>query len=196
MSPSRALIIFDWDDTLFPTSWIFGNNIKINDKVSTKNYIVYFNELDNSIYKLLLMSLHIGKVVIVTNANINWIHLTKDILPKTSKLIESYIPIISARDVYYGIHDMNKWKIYAFNNDIGHLVSWANQIISIGDAEYEYNALISLKSYVYDWKKLKTVRLVKNPSFDTLIDQIEVITKSIDDIYKHNNHMDLNFLSR
>lgn len=193
---NNTLIIFDWDDTLFPTSWILSNGIEVRNIVSIRRYIVYFNELDNLVHKLLSTTLLIGKVVIVTNANINWIGITKHTLPKTSELIEKYIPIISARDLYNGVCDMNKWKIYAFNNNMNNVITWANQVISIGDAEYEYNALISLNPRIDVGKKLKAIRLVKNPSFDIVIDQLEVITKAMPDICNRKDHLDLKIMTK
>jgi len=196
MGVERNLIIFDWDDTLFPTSWIFNLNIIIDNVINIKNYIVYFNELDNAVSKLLFESLKLGKVVIITNANINWINMTKYVLPKTSKLINEYIPIISARDEYSDVYPMSEWKLYAFNHSIYGFVSWASQIISFGDAEYEYNAMLSLKKYTFYGKKLKIIKFVQHPSFEKIIDQIELTTKVLGDIYNKKCHLDLKFYEK
>ena len=32
----RTLVIFDWDDTLFPTSWTVKNNINLSDDTTIK----------------------------------------------------------------------------------------------------------------------------------------------------------------
>lgn len=195
MIRNKALIIFDWDDTLFPTNWIFQNNIKLDNVLDIQKYSIYFQELDTILSKILKISITIGQVVIITNANIDWIITSKKILPETSKIIDSYIQIISARDIYDHIYDINEWKRRAFKNNIYNYVQWSNQIISIGDAEYEYEALISLKQYTKPKTCLKTIKLVKSPTFDILVDQLEVITKSLYDIYKQPTHMDLKILT-
>lgn len=195
MARNKALIIFDWDDTLFPTFWLFSNGVKLDNILDIRKYALYFQELDSTLSKLLKMSITIGKVVIITNANIEWIMSSKKILPETSKIIDAYIQIISARDMYHQVYDMNEWKRRAFKNNIYNYVQWSNQIISIGDAEYEYEALISLKQYTNPKTCLKTIKLVKSPSFEVLIDQLDVITKSLYDIYKQPTHMDLKILT-
>ena len=69
-------------------------------------------------------------------------------------------------------------------------------IISIGDADYEYKALVSL----FKWKllnnkniKLKSVRFIKAPSQNIIIDQINVLLKAIKSIVLCEKHLDLKF---
>lgn len=193
---NKALIIFDWDDTLFPTYWLLNQGIKLSNILDIRKYSVYFKELDSTIFKLLKTSLTIGKVIIITNANIEWISLSKKILPATSELIDLYIPIISARDMYHQIYNIDEWKIRAFKNNIYANVQSANHIISIGDAKYEYDALVSLKKYAKKGTFLKTIKFVSNPTFDILLDQMEVLTKCMKEICSQKTHMDLQILSR
>ena len=97
--------------------------------------------------------------------------------------------------MYHQVYNINEWKRRAFINNIYNYVQWSDQIISIGDAEYEYYALISLNKYTNPKTCLKTIKLVKTPSFEVLIDQLDVITKSLYDIYKQSTHMDLKILT-
>jgi hypothetical protein len=195
MARNKALIIFDWDDTLFPTSWLLGNNIKLDNLSDKRKYSVYFRELDISLSQLLKTVLKISKVLIITNASIDWIHLSKKILPVTSEIIDSHIRVISARDIYHQVYDMTEWKKRTFRNNICDYVNWSEQIISVGDAEYEYNALVSLQQSVSPNMPLKTVRLVRTPSFDVLIDQITVMKDSINEICEKPSHLDLQILT-
>jgi len=190
---SDSLIIFDWDDTLFPTSWLIEKGLKLNELSDISRFIVYFQELDNAIYKLLKMSLTLGIVLIVTNANMSWIKMSKKILVKTSTLIDENINIISARDNYNGLYDVNDWKVNTFKNDIAIYIHNSEQIISIGDAKYEYDALVSLREYVPKSKFLKTIKFVGTPTFNMIIDQIDVVEKSLRDILECRSCMDLRF---
>jgi hypothetical protein len=190
---SNALIIFDWDDTLFPTSWFMEKGLKLNELSDISRFIVYFQELDNAVYKLLKMSLTLGIVVIVTNANMSWIRMSKKILVKTSTLIDENINIISARDNYIGVSNVSDWKVNTFKNDIAVYIHDSDQIISIGDAKYEYDALVALRDHVPKSKFLKTIKFVGTPTFNMIMDQIDVAEKSLGDILECRSCMDLRF---
>ena len=75
MNEQNTLIIFDWDDTLFPTYWLVSTGINMRSIDDIRKYLVYFKELDTIVSKLLYEALRLGKVIIVTNASIDWIHL-------------------------------------------------------------------------------------------------------------------------
>lgn len=193
MVNSKALIIFDWDDTLFPTSWLIENGADMNNIENTNEFIVYFKELDTVLSKLLKISLLYGSVIIITNASIDWIYSSKRLLPLSSRIIDGHIRLISARDMYHSEYDITDWKVRTFRNNIREHIRQSKQIVSIGDAEYEYNALVALNKYIPKDKVLKAIKLVSSPSFDILIDQIGVISKSLRDICNQRTHMDLKF---
>lgn len=193
MTTNNTLIIFDWDNTLFPTTWLMKNSIKLNIITDVKKYQLYFHELDNVLYNLLHKSISFGKVIIVTNAMKEWVMMSKSILPKTSQLIDDNIEIISARELFNKKYSMEDWKKNVFQTIITQYVVWANQIISFGDAMYEYDAVVSLNNKIKKNTYLKIVKLMASPNFDDLIDQLNVMNKAITDIHKTNNHLDLRF---
>jgi hypothetical protein len=193
MTTFNTLIIYDWDDTLFPTSWIMQNSINIRLINDIQKYKLYFNELDNILYSLLYKSILIGKVMIITNAIKEWILISKKILPKTSSLIDEKIEIISARDMFNKKCSIEDWKKNVFQKNIIDYVKWSKQIISIGDAMYEYNAMVSLNNIIKKETYLKIIKLMSNPSFDDLIDQLEVINKAFNSISQTRQPLDLKF---
>lgn len=189
----KTLIILDWDDTLFPTSWVVQNGLNLADVSVQNKFIVYFARLDMLLHKILnnLIS-KIGKVIIVTNAKEKWIDISTMILPNTKKLIKDNIKVISARDIYSKKipGNMHLWKKIVFRKIVDTYYYNAQNIISVGDAEYEFNALIDL----YDPKKprlIKSVRFVQLPSFDKLIKELEVLDNCIDDINNSKTNIDL-----
>lgn len=192
MEYRKTLIIFDWDDTLFPTHWLFNNNIKLDNAQDIRRYLLYFQELDKVSYKLLQHALQYGKVLIVTNANKDWVEQSSRYLSNTQKLLQEKILVVSARDLYQKTHTINSWKIMTFNNEIYKFIRNASQIVSIGDADYEHNALISLKQEI-DKKNLKMIRLTKLPEFDVLLDQINILNNAMPEIIQMRNHLDLSF---
>lgn len=207
MKKFKTLIIFDWDDTLFPTSWVVGNDIDLADPKIQNKFIVYFSRLDMLLYKLLTTCIEYGTVFIVTNAVIKWVQVSSSILPNTQKIINNNIKILSARDTYQSDYPdrMDLWKRLTFqdlvfNNFDKHKHKNKDKykhqhIISIGDAEHEFNALINLynESSITKDRLLKTIRCIKNPSFESLIDELEVLNSCIIKVLTTTDHMDLKF---
>lgn len=196
ISKHKTLFILDWDDTLFPTHWVMKNNINLMTPYARDQYIIYFQELDRVLSKFLNKVNELGKVIIVTNAILDWIELSSVVLPQTYSILKN-IKIISARSIYRHVSsEMMDWKILAFRDvikDEFQNTSLIN-IISIGDAEYEYQALINLNNWNTKTKKiLKSVRFMKDPSHDILIDQLEVLNNAIPNIWNKQNHLDLKF---
>jgi hypothetical protein len=200
ISNKTTLIILDWDDTLFPTSWITKNNIElqsIKNKTNTENY-QYFNKIDIALDNLFKIMLKCGDILIITNALINWITISASILPRLGKLLKSSnIKIVSARGEYQSISDnAMDWKKLAFDSELKNIMKdkQINNIISIGDAEYEYNALINLYgAEKKNYKLLKSVKFIRYPDNYQLLDQIVVLSNAIADICMKTGHLDLRF---
>ncbi len=204
LSRNRTLIILDWDDTLFPTTWVTTNDInikKINN--SNKSILSYFQQVDIELERLLKLLLKCGHVAIITNAVLNWITISSKILPKTSQILEngddSYdIEVISARNLYEKqTKEPMDWKKLAFKKILkNNKFKKINNIISIGDAEFEYKALINLyedcKSEK-NYKLLKSVRFVKFPTNHVLLDQIRVMQDASLKVCTTKTHLDLRF---
>lgn len=199
MNQYKTLIILDWDDTLFPTSWIVKNNINLTNKDVQNKYIVYFSRLDTLLYELFMKMLKCGQVIIVTNAALKWLIESSNIIPNTQKILKNNVLILSARDTYQKDFpdQMHLWKKMMFSDiTTKYFKGYIYQnIISVGDAEYEFNATIDLynEHSVVKNKLLKTVKLMKNPTFESLIDQLEVLTEKINNIVTTQRHMDLQF---
>ena len=192
LSKNRTIIILDWDDTLFPTTWITTNEINLKNNIEMDKYKLYFSQVDLDLNNLLLKLIQCGTVIIVTNALLSWIKLSTTILPRTSKTLDS-IKVISARGDYQSksTNPMD-WKKLAFESIIQTMGKKINNIISVGDAEYEYNALISLfdpnpRSY----KLLKSVKFIKYPTKEVLIDQIRVLERASIKISTAKTHLDI-----
>jgi len=199
ISNKSTLIILDWDDTLFPTSWITKNNIEIH-AIKNEETIECFNQLDIALNKLFKTMLKCGDILIITNALINWISISSAILPRISKLLKSTnIKIVSARGEYQQVTDNPMdWKKLAFERELNIIMKnkLINNVISIGDAEYEYNALINLyRADKKNYKLLKSVKFIRYPNNHQLLDQINVLENAILDVSMRTTHLDLKFNS-
>uniref|UniRef100_A0A6C0EAT6 FCP1 homology domain-containing protein n=1 Tax=viral metagenome TaxID=1070528 RepID=A0A6C0EAT6_9ZZZZ len=196
ISKEKTLIILDWDDTLFPTSWIVKNQLDISNVHLMVKYTKYFSKLDEALYRLLTRLQKCGTVIIVTNALPEWVRLSSKLLPQTQTIVRT-LKIVSARKIYQDIvSNYNDWKKYAFNDQLNEIDKRKkiNNIISVGDAEYEYNALISLhKNDKMNYKILKSIKFVKSPSNLTLLDQITVLHNAVPHICMIPKHADMKF---
>lgn len=196
ISKNKTLFILDWDDTLFPTNWVMKNGINLSVSGTRDQYIIYFQELDRVLSKFLKRAIGLGKVIIVTNALLDWVKMSSVVLPNTYHLLRN-VEIISARGNYKEkSSNMMDWKMMAFRDTIDKEfknVSLMN-IISVGDAEYEYQALIALNDRKKGTKKyLKSIRFMKDPTHDILIDQLKVLSDAIQKIWDKDTHLDLKF---
>ncbi len=188
---NNTLIILDWDDTLFPTSWVNRNGIDIVN-INKTSYIKFFEKIDISLNKLFSNLVGLGDIIVITNALLNWIEISSKILPRTGGLLKN-IRFISARGEYSSVtDDINEWKKHAFINELGKKTHYKkiNNIISVGDAEYEYSALINLHNKDIN-RLLKAVKFIKYPDNHSIYEQINILNDSIQNICLYPGHLDL-----
>ena len=192
---SNSLVILDWDNTLFPSTWVTKNFINLNDVETRYKYLDFFSELDDLIYNLLHKILNKSKVIIVTNALPIWIKISSSVLPKTQNLLEN-IKVVSARKNFQKIsNDATEWKKLAFQEEVSLELGLNNKqnIISVGDASYEYKALINL----YNKNRvLKSMKFLEEPSHEILKDQLEILNDNIETIIDYSKHLDLVFKNK
>ena len=97
----QTCIIFDWDDTLLPTTFLIPFQSLIYQPLSKplpNNIQRKIVEVDEFASKLLEKSKQNGKVLIITNAAEGWVELSAQrFMPKTAKVLRRDIEIISAR---------------------------------------------------------------------------------------------------
>jgi hypothetical protein len=178
------IFILDFDDTLFPTHWFQTNKIKLSGEIYEK-YKLYFINLDEQIYKFLKLLNGYGYIYIVSNASMNWLKNSINILPLTKKLIEdNNINVISARDTNENV-SLEMWKTFTFKKIISNILDDLNDnmhlnIISLGDANYEYMALISLNSHIKNTNfLLKNIKFIEKPEYEYIIEQLKYLEVNI-----------------
>lgn len=191
---NKTLIILDWDDTLFPTTWLLKNGVDLADPGLRIKYKNKLKKLDDLLDKFIKTMQSYGTVMIITNAAPSWVSLSGSLLRNTNKLLAN-IKVISARQQHNGIAQMKDWKKLSFAKEFKKCDKHDGlaNIISIGDATYEYTALINLYNHqenYYD-RLLKSVKFKRRPSYSELYDQLVVTNKNIDMICSHKNHLDL-----
>lgn len=191
----NTLIIIDWDDTLYPTSWAVENNVDLTDPKSRYRYIKHFEKLDDYLSSTLEYMMTLGDVIIITNAMPEWINLSSGVLPKTKKSLNA-IDVVSARERYQSKTKMSEWKKNTFVDEVTRRSKKRkyNNILSLGDAEFEYNALINLyKHNDLPHKYLKAIKFIRSADYATLLEQIKMIRQNISHICSLTRHVDVMF---
>jgi hypothetical protein len=205
----RNIFIIDWDDTLFPSSWVNQKKIDVNDVDSVNLYKTYFEELDKTIINFLNKLDNIGEIYIVTNANMKWIKNCLTILNNTRNfIISKNIRIVSARELYSKNINIGftEWKIFTFRNVMDEILSKTNihnyilNIISFGDANYEYIALINLDTFFKNKNNninylLKSIKFINKPNFNYIIEEINIVDKNLDTIINKISYVDIKFMN-
>ena len=185
---NKSIIYLDWDDTLFPTSWIQQNNINVyntTDLYTAKTMM----DIDDNIYNFLSWIQKYGKIIIVTNAALEWLDHLGLILKKTKKIFNK-IKIISARDQYSKqSNDPTEWKRLAFKSCTLNCKN-VSSLMSIGDSDYERIAIMKLRHDVDNKINIKSVKFISDPCIKKISSQCKVLKEMMD--YICGMKMDLN----
>ncbi len=185
----NSIIIFDWDDTLFCTSYIFPNN-KFR-KLSNKD-LEELKQLQQCVLKILNYFKEKGDLFIITNANPDWIHFSaKTFFPQVDEILKKKIRVVSARQEFENEFpgDQRQWKISAFQK-IKNLYSTdkLTNIMSFGDSEYELEAAYKLGAFFKE-VFIKTIKFKKEPLLSELIKQQKLIIKSKEEIESSSKNL-------
>ena len=187
----NSIFIFDWDDTLFPTSFLVKEGIiKLDVNKLSKEIRFLFTTLENACINILNFAINKGNVYIITNSSINWLTYSSDIYFPKLKTILDKIKIISARDEYGYMNPAN-WKQKAFLKVIKDIdTKLINNIICLGDSMLELEAAINLASQ-FNASCLKTIKFKENPNIKDLIRQLNLIEDKFDYIYSKAKNLSI-----
>lgn len=173
----ETLIIFDWDDTLFPShEYAYLKNINCDKNI----FISYISYLEHIVYDLLVQAQQYGKVIILTNAQLTWV--TEFCIPTFYKALLGLpdIEIISARDKYENINEnSNSWKYYALGDFLEEKKNITN-VVSITDyIEDKLGLEAAILIHSVDHKKIcyKNIQLKREPHVGDILKQLVTISK-------------------
>ena len=114
---SQNLVIFDWDDTLFPTTFL--NPVDDSQyEVLRDRYAQPLRVIEDEAIKLVQLVLKEALVVVITNAKKGWVEFSSSFfMPRLHALMmRGYLRVLSARVDYEELYpfDTYKWKEMAF----------------------------------------------------------------------------------
>ena len=187
----NSLIIFDWDDTLLPTSFltprgIFEDKNELNEKDQAK-----VSKLEESVRKLLTLAVSRGDVYIITNAGDGWVEFScKKYYPSIMEILNK-IKVISARGKYEDKYpgDSKRWKIETFLNIKETLNDeLITNIICLGDSVFEMEAgRILASKFIH--AVIKTIKFRENPKPEELNKQLSLVINQFPSIYTSSKNL-------
>jgi hypothetical protein len=212
--PDQTIIIFDWDDTLCPSSWLRkyqfdqrGNMKAGVDSQSRKKLAALADEVN----QLLDLAQSIGEVILVTNAKTPWVAAS----------CQTFLPSCQAKlqntQVFYALEIMQKMendkrdfdtvltdaKAQAMKAAVTDFYSrypnqsWKN-IISIGDAFFEHDAIRQVsrerpqKDDAAKKCRTKTVKLLDGPTISGMIMQLSLVRSWLMKIVEMDEDVNIN----
>ena len=179
------LIIFDWDDTLLPTSFLLYKNSLDREKKLNEKEQAKIKKLEILVKNLLTLSISKGDVYIITNSGEGWVEESSKNYYPNIKDILNQIEVISARKDYEQKYPENSklWKIKSFLN----LKKRINEelitnIICIGDSAFEMEAGRNLAAN-FIHAVIKTIKFKESPKPDELIKQLNLVLNQFNSIF-------------
>jgi len=197
----ETMFIFDWDDTILPSSWIQRQGLRL-DAASQLSDWQREQLCEASTYALetLRLAKQHGVVILVTNAERGWIELScQKFVPQLLPIIEG-VKVVSARTTYEGpcCPTPLEWKIRAFEEEIAHAIGIENvlspsrrkNILSLGDSLHEREALHrAIGAMPGAWPK--SLKYIERPDVSQICKQHALVTRWFDMIVHHDGDLDL-----
>jgi hypothetical protein len=184
-------IVFDWDDTFMPTSWL--EKIKHSPDQEGLQELA---DLSKIVISVITQAKLYGLVMIVTNADEGWVHESCSRHMPNLKPHLAGIPIISAHERYSLLYsDPCLWKIAAFRDELlpDLLPHTTLNVISIGDGVPEFTAVNFLKNLISPLLNInlitKGIKLLEKPDPNMLIYELEIVYRDMKDIIELRENM-------
>lgn len=193
-----TILIFDWDDTVLPSTWIQEQGLRLDDEsVLTDDQQAQLSTMAEYAIQTLTVAKRHGKVVLVTNAERGWIELScQKFMPALFPTLQD-VHILSARSTYeqQGVTSPFEWKYLAFESEIHSFYELFTKdqrknVISFGDSAHEREALIRVTERMAGCRT-KSLKFVERPEVEQLLKEHELISGCFKYIVNHDGNLDL-----
>lgn len=181
----KYLFLFDWDDTLFPSSFMCKSGYWSPQEIPG-SVLKKIKLIECSILELFNYIISFSAVIIVTNSDKQWMNTTcKLFMPQLYTFIKKHVFDISAKN----IHNIKypdepiMWKAktmkYILN---GFCKENKNKpIVSIGDSVVERVAFKSISNILH-LKNVVSIKFIDSPSINQLRSQLVQLKEDIEHI--------------
>jgi len=199
--PEETLLVFDWDDTVLPSSWIQSQGLRLDDQSHVSAWQrEQLNEIYRHVSETLRVAKTLGTVVLVTNAERGWIELScLKFLPMLSPMLES-IKLMSARTTYETKQRPSPldWKVCAFQSETRRIFgekalndpAVKKNVLSLGDGCHEREALMRTTASLPNCRA-KSLKFVERPDIDQICKQHTLVNSCFSRIVHHDGNLDL-----
>jgi len=198
-SVEETILIFDWDDTMFPSSWVQEQGLRLDGESQLAEWQrEELGELAHLASQTLGLAKQLGTVVLVTNAERGWIELScQKFMPALYPSLEN-VKLLSARTEYEtpAISSPFEWKLRAFESEIGRIFfsdiegHRRKNVVSLGDSSHEREALIHATAHLPNCRT-KSLKFVERPAVEQLRKQHTLVTRCFRRVVNHDGNLDL-----
>mmetsp|Transcript_17214 Transcript_17214/g.51562 ORF Transcript_17214/g.51562 Transcript_17214/m.51562 type:complete len:280 (+) Transcript_17214:264-1103(+) len=198
-APEDTIFIFDWDDTVLPSTWFVRQGLRLDSaSVPTPEQVDELRAMAKKAIRTLRVAKRHGHVILITNAERGWIELScRKFMPWLWPCIEG-LKILSARAAYEKpglVTSPFVWKILAFQNEIEGLCQAAApnrriHVVSLGDSAHERRALLQATDDLSNCCR-KSIKFIEQPDVVQLRKQHDLIYSCFRHIANHDGNLDL-----
>eukprot|EP00933_Yihiella_yeosuensis_P046069 TRINITY_DN41537_c0_g1_i1.p1 TRINITY_DN41537_c0_g1~~TRINITY_DN41537_c0_g1_i1.p1 ORF type:complete len:243 (+),score=51.58 TRINITY_DN41537_c0_g1_i1:384-1112(+) len=200
-SKKETLLIFDWDDTILPSSWVQRQGLRLDESSQVKpHHREELAKVARVAATTLRTAKQLGTVVLITNAERGWIELScMKFLPSLYPLLEG-VKLVSARTTYERSERCSSpldWKVVAFENEIARFYGDAleaadmrKNVLSLGDSVHEREAVMRATASLPNCRT-KALKFVEHPDVTELCKQHDLIGSCFEKINHHDDNLDL-----
>lgn len=196
-----TILIFDWDDTVLPTTWLSEQGLRLGpDTWPTEEQWAQLNALSLRAIETLEAAKRYGRVIFVTNGEQNWVELSCEKFMPLLCACLSDIKIVSARSEWEPLVGLkpSEWKLHAFNREISVFyeacADQVRNVVSIGDSQHERQALFDIMGRRQGWAKqchTKSLKLAVRPAVEQLTMEHDLLVGCFAQILSHEGDLDL-----
>jgi len=174
----QTVVIFDWDDTLLPTTWLREQDYHPGDSDEEDDLLQKIEQHSKS---LLEIALRAGHTYIVTNASSGWVEYSAARWAPGLLPVLRRVPVISARDKFEAAYpEVRQWKIQAFLELQRQLdATPVTNLVALGDADYEIQAA-RIMGDEFEEGLVKTVKFRPHPDLEEHLIQVEIVNKNLE----------------
>lgn len=207
--PNQTIIIFDWDDTLCPsTECAYRRGLPLQEPLGDPDLAEALARHSGEVCALLQEAKSLAdRVVVITNAQEGWVQEScgswmPGLVPQLAQC-----EVVSARSTWepVGVQSPAGWKAHAFNEAVVGFYSrysqqsWKN-VVSVGDALYEREALARVVGLAPPSRfsdgpacRSKSVKFGDHPTLEELETQVRILREGLREIVQHDGDLDLFF---
>ncbi|CAJ1349279.1 unnamed protein product, partial [Effrenium voratum] len=195
-STEETLFIFDWDDTVLPSSWVQGQGLRLDESSEVLAWHrEQLSQVAAAAAETLRLAKQLGTVVLITNAERGWIELScQKFLPTLFPVLES-VKVLSARTTYEssGYSSPLDWKVNAFAAEVARIYNHEDRrknVLSLGDSVHEREALLRATSKMSNCRS-KSLKFVERPDISQICKQHSLVCSCFERIVHHDGNLDL-----